>query len=152
MPQFADWVIEGELAAMCRPDPDGLRDLKQAGFGLVINLTEDPEPTIQAAAAGLRAVHMPFPDMTAPTLNQMRDFVATVEHHLRRKQPIAVHCLAGLGRTGTMIACYLVKQGMAPWPAIDEVRRCRRGAIQTFEQEAAVISYARRLRENTPDP
>ncbi|HCA46062.1 MAG TPA: protein-tyrosine-phosphatase, partial [Armatimonadetes bacterium] len=50
----------------------------------------------------------------------------------------SVHCMAGLGRTGTMIACYLVSQGMPAEEAIAEVRRARPGSIQTEQQEQAV--------------
>ena len=65
---------------------------------------------------------------------------------------MAVHCLAGLGRTGAMVACYLVKTGMMPWQAIDEVRKRRKASIQVADQETAVVRYARWLWEQTGVP
>jgi protein tyrosine phosphatase len=58
---------------------------------------------------------------------------------------VAVHCGAGLGRSGTPIAAYLVSQGAAPDDAIALVRARRPGSIETAEQEVAVHEFARRL-------
>ncbi|NWX94692.1 DUS23 phosphatase, partial [Nothoprocta ornata] len=50
--------------------------------------------------------------------------------------------LLGNGRTGTMLACYLVKtQKLSGIDAIQEIRRLRPGAIETHEQEKAVIQF-----------
>ena len=58
---------------------------------------------------------------------------------------MAVHCGAGLGRSGTLIAAYLVSQGAAPDDAMAQVRSARPGSIETLEQEAAVHEFARHL-------
>ncbi len=149
LPESADWILDGQLAAMPLPSREELQQLQRAGFGLVVNLTEKPGPTVMAAAAGLKGAHIPFEDLSAPTLEQMQDFVATVARYLDLGRPVMVHCMGGRGRTGTMIAAYLVYRGMKPWAAIDEVRRRRRGAIETQEQESAVVAYARLLRRDS---
>ena len=77
----------------------------------------------------------------------LEEFVAAVEGALRKRRPVMVHCMGGRGRTGTLIACYLVSRGMKPWASIAEVRKRRRGSIETREQEEAVVSYARYLSE-----
>ncbi len=146
LPPSADWILDGQIAALPLPHTADLQRLKRSGFGLVVNLTEDPGPTRRAAAEGLKAMHAPVPDFEAPELGQIEAFVEAVERSLAHGRPVAVHCVGGLGRTGTMIAAYLVKTGMAPWDALDWVRARRPGAIETTEQEAAVIAYARHLR------
>jgi atypical dual specificity phosphatase len=146
LPGCADWIVEGQIAALPVPSREEMRQLREAGFGLVINLTEKPGPTAMAAAEGLTGAHLPLEDMRAPDLEQIQEFVGAVERALASGRPVAVHCMGGLGRTGTLIAAYLVHQGMKPWAAIDEVRRRRPGSIQTEEQEAAVVRYARFLR------
>lgn len=60
---------------------------------------------------------------------------------------MAVHCMLGHGRTGTMLACYLAKaQKMNGSDAIWEIRRLRPGSIETREQEQAVIQFCQRVR------
>jgi atypical dual specificity phosphatase len=58
---------------------------------------------------------------------------------------VAVHCGAGLGRTGTLVACYLVAGGLSAEDAIAKVRRLRPGSIETAEQEAAVRTFEGRI-------
>ena len=59
---------------------------------------------------------------------------------------VAVHCGAGLGRTGTVVAAYFVTRGLGPREAIVKVRDLRPGSIETVEQERAVEAFARRLK------
>ena len=142
LPACADWIVKGRIAALPMPSRQEMRALREAGFGLVVNLTEKPGPTAMADAEGLRGVHLPLQDMQPPDQEQIAEFVALVRRALRSERPVAVHCMGGLGRTGTMIACYLVAEGMKPWAAMDHVRERRPGSIQTEEQEEAVVRYA----------
>ena len=59
---------------------------------------------------------------------------------------VLVHCGAGLGRSGTVAAAFLVREGMEPGAAIERVRALRPFSVETEEQETAVEAYARRLR------
>ncbi|KAG8509908.1 Dual specificity protein phosphatase 23 [Galemys pyrenaicus] len=62
-------------------------------------------------------------------------------------QAVGVHCALGLGRTGTMLACYLVKdRGLAAGDAIAEIRRLRPGSIETYDQEKAVFQFYQRTK------
>ena len=63
-----------------------------------------------------------------------------------RGMGVAVHCGAGLGRTGTVLACWFVHRGQTAQHAIAEVRRLRPGSIETEEQAQAVLQYSRRKR------
>jgi ADP-ribosyl-[dinitrogen reductase] hydrolase len=64
---------------------------------------------------------------------------ATIREALERGEHVVLHCLAGLGRTGTIAARLLVEFGMEPEAAILRVRDARPGSIQTRKQEKYVL-------------
>lgn len=142
LPPSASWIIEGRLAVMEMPCQAEMRALHEAGIELVVNLTSKPGATAMARACGMEGVMLPVEDMTAPTQAQIVQFVRTVAPYVQSNKAVAVHCMGGRGRSGTMAACYLVKTGMDPWEAMREVRRRRPGAIEIPEQETAIVEFA----------
>ena len=141
-----NWLIEGRLAGMARPSSeDAWAALHARGVGAVVSLLEDAPPDELLSRYGLTAVHLPLADFTAPTLPFVEQAVAAIEGFVAEGRPVAVHCGAGLGRTGTILACYLVSQGTPADEAIAAVRSRRPGSIETPEQEAVVALYERRL-------
>jgi atypical dual specificity phosphatase len=112
------------------------------GVHLVISLTESPVDASALEARGMDALHLPIADFQAPTLEQQRELVLAVQARQDAGEVVAIHCLAGLGRTGTMLATWLVHEGADPLSAIDEVRTLRPGSVETYAQEQAVARYA----------
>ena len=73
---------------------------------------------------------MEFPDGSCPDDTVIRDFVAIVESYTSRGQAVAVHCRAGLGRTGTLIGLYIMhKFGFDAKALIAWMRICRPGMV-----------------------
>jgi atypical dual specificity phosphatase len=136
------WVIDGSLAGMARPwvGTDTIEELREHGVGAIVSLTE--EPLADELADHFHYAHIPVPDFHAPSLDQIKFFVETVRDWIRRDMGVAVHCAAGCGRTGTMLACYLVGEGESAREAIRHIRGLRPGSIETDEQERAIRDYA----------
>jgi atypical dual specificity phosphatase len=72
--------------------------------------------------------------MTAPKQHQIEKIIALITISLSYGRPVGVSCSAGLGRTGTILACYLVSRGLDADAAINRVRMKRPGSIETREQ------------------
>jgi len=144
-----DWIIEGELAAFSVFALADLDRLQREGIGAIVSLTEY-FPAELVGASGFKTLHLPIEDMTPPDSRQIEQYVEFVDRMLARSRAVGTHCLAGLGRTGTMIGCYLVSRGASAEDAIIRVREARPGAIQTETQERAIVQWERKLRGNWP--
>ncbi|HLI07924.1 MAG TPA: dual specificity protein phosphatase family protein [Ktedonobacteraceae bacterium] len=143
IPQFT-WVLERELAAMPFPaTEDAYVILWQLGIRAILNLTGyvDDAPGL----SDFTVYHIPIANMKPPTLQQMHQATSMIQASLKSGQPVAVHCEAGLGRTGTIIAAYLTRSGMSAQEAIETIRRLRPGSIETEEQEASIYEYEHHL-------
>ncbi|MFH1568841.1 MAG: dual specificity protein phosphatase family protein [Gemmatimonadota bacterium] len=152
LPNFG-WLLPGELAGMAHPAegrPSGsgggllerrLDELVDEGIGAVVSLTEEPLDRVAMARRSLRYLHLEVADMTAPDADELDRAVGFLDRAREDGLKSVVHCRAGLGRTGTLLACYLVSRGLSPSAAIAEVRRRRPGSVETEAQELAVHKY-----------
>jgi 4-hydroxy-tetrahydrodipicolinate reductase len=139
------WILPGRLAGMAAPRPGAAQRLAEERIRAVLTLTERP-PIDELAAAGIAVRHEPIVDFAAPTAEALERCVAFVRERWARGEAVAVHCHAGVGRTGTVLAACLVAEGARPDDAIAAVRAVRPGSLETPEQEEAVRAFARRLR------
>jgi atypical dual specificity phosphatase len=145
LPNFS-WLFENKLAAMPYPESeDAFTLLYEKGIRAMLNLAERSYSYQTPAKIGILTRHIPVPDFTAPTLQHVEEAVAMISSCLENHMPVAVHCMAGLGRTGTILACHLVATAMPANNAIIRIREWRPGSIETSEQEAVVYEYEQHI-------
>jgi hypothetical protein len=162
------WVEPGQLLAGEYPGKfeeeltrKRLDALIEAGFDTFIDLTNDNETfpyknilLEQARAYHVDAVHHRFPigDFGLPTPETMNAILHKIQESLQAGRKIYLHCWGGIGRTGTTVGCYLVRQGKSAEEALDQLSTWWRGvpksqyhphSPETQEQVNFIRTWAR---------
>ncbi|MFO1539916.1 MAG: ADP-ribosylglycohydrolase family protein [Chloroflexota bacterium] len=141
----------GSGGALLRDPWADVRLLRDAyGVETLVLLPEDAEladrgvPTLAAicAAAGISVLRHPIRDLDVPAdVEGFRALLAEIEGQLRAGRTVAVACVGGLGRTGTVAACLLRATGLDGAAAIDATRAVRPGTVEMPAQEAFVRAW-----------
>ncbi len=142
------WVEPGRLLAGEYPGHPQEHLLKQrligflrAGFDTFIDLTKAGErepyaPTLleEAPLYGLAATHQRFSigDFKTPHPEQMSAILETIQDALEAGRKVYLHCWAGVGRTGTTVGCYLVRQGMSGEGALAHLAKIFKTSTQSL--------------------
>ncbi len=122
---------------------DDIHRLKSLGVGQIISLLEDDYGLESTWANTLKVGYKRFsiPDFGTPGLDVLFSIITAMEECIASGHVVYVHCMMGLGRSGTVVASFLVKEGMKAKDAIKKVRDLRPGSIQTEAQEQLVYLF-----------
>jgi protein-tyrosine phosphatase len=137
------WVAPGQLVAGEYPG-DWIRGLARrklgglldAGVRTFIDLTEDGELTpyddwlakeARARQLDVRYHRHPVRDLDVPTPEGMREILDLIAESIRREAPVYVHCWGGIGRTGTVVCCWLIERGRSGEQALGDIVLLREG-------------------------
>ena len=161
------WLIPGKVLVGEYPgyafDPGtrlNMRRFLKEGVNFFLDLTEENElyPYEQAlqheaAARDLSVTHVrkPIVDRSIPTVAEMHDILNTIDQAIADDRTVYIHCRGGIGRTGTVVGCYLVRHGNTSDEALKEIARLWQnmqkkwrveGSPETDEQVAFIQDWA----------
>ncbi len=151
-PRGFAWLVPGKLAGTPLPgvvnaiDID-LQALKRCGVTVLVSLTEKDVDQVALARNGLRNIHLPVYDREPPTVAQLQMLMLKMKRLLLGGEVLAVHCLAGLGRTGTVLAAWLVFEGITAEESLRRVRSVESQFVQSEPQENILFAYEAMLLE-----
>ena len=113
-----------------------IQSLIRSGVTLVIDLTMPGDSVypyadlLQSEAAEYNTQvtrkNFPIPDYAAPYDKLMSAILDEIDAQIAAGGVLYVHCLAGIGRTGTVVGCYLARHGYAGWAALEHIKQLRK--------------------------
>jgi protein-tyrosine phosphatase len=148
------WIDEGRLLAGPHPfatteapgaDNGVLRALLGERVSLFLDLTHSAElePYEHLLPESVRFLRSPIRDFSIPSSAGLAETLDVIDAELDRGGVVYVHCWAGCGRTGIVVACWLIRHGRSPEDALADVARHRGpGCPQTVEQRLFVLGWS----------
>lgn len=142
------WLREGEIAGTARPglvlDLDlDLIALQRVGISVLVSL-ESEVAAVDAQSLGrfgITGLALPIQDMGVPSLEEADDLCSNITRLIGQGEAVALHCKAGLGRTGTMLVALLISEGMSAREALDVARNIEPRWVQSQEQAEFLLAY-----------
>ncbi len=146
-PRGFTWLERKRIAAMPRPGllrelEHDLLALKKVGITHLVSLEEEinyPQELIDRH--GFTHSHLPTVDMQPPSIAGSLQTISEIKAIIEGGGAVAVHCRAGLGRTGTLLACFLIEAGATVDMAITQVRNRDARMIQSRIQEEFITDF-----------
>ncbi|MDY6979763.1 MAG: ATP-binding cassette domain-containing protein [Pseudomonadota bacterium] len=146
-PRGFSWLMKGQLAGTPMPgivaDVEyDLRALQRVGVKVLVSLTEQPFSADKLGEYDIESMWLKIIDMKAPKFEEAYAMCRRVQDRIASGQPVAYHCKAGLGRTGTMLAAQLVMEGKSALDALESVRKIEPRWVQSEEQVKFIEGFA----------
>ena len=147
-PHRFGWIDE-YVAGSGRPTSfEQVKWVKERGISMIVSLTESPLPNEWVEELKIKYLHFPIKDHSAPSVEVVEKIVKEIMKEVEARGRVLVHCGAGLGRTGVILASYIIaKKIITPEDAIRIIRKMRPGSIEQ-NQEKSIYEFYRRLNQS----
>ena len=154
-PTNFSWVLDGKLAGSGLPMTySQFFWVIKHGIKTIITVREVPLPSNWFTDSinnidrdNVNYLHLRVEDFGSPSIEEIDSTVEYIQHQIDNKRPVMVHCAAGKGRTGTILAAYLLKnENLTAEQAIKKIRNLRPGSIQSNIQEMTISIYENYLK------
>jgi len=145
-PDNFSWIIENKLAGSAIPTSiDEVKWVIDQGVKSIVTVRE--ETLDESWIKDVNYLHILSNDMSVPEFDDLIYAVDFIHRRITNNEPVLVHCLAGMGRTGVILACYLIKyQKMSASEATEKIREERPGSIQSYPQEEIIFRFEKSLK------
>jgi atypical dual specificity phosphatase len=111
--------------------------LAKHGVDSILTLRESPLPNEWFKGLRVEHSHISMADHAPPSPEKLKQAADQINAQLMEGKTVLVHCLAGIGRTGSSIAAYMIfYQGKTAKEAIEELRAIRPGSVERAQEEA----------------
>ena len=147
-PTNFSWVTEGKLAGSGLPiTEDEFRWVVDKGIKSIVSVREVPLPSKWFDGGEIDYLHLMVEDYGAPTMEVLDEAVDYIDKKIGSGKAVLVHCAAGKGRTGALLAAYMIKkENLTAEQAIEKIRLMRPGSVQSVTQETALSMYEKYLK------
>jgi hypothetical protein len=160
LPILDSYVVTERLLAGVYPgaaDADAaerrMRAFAESGIATFVDLTHPADvlaPYDHLLPPDGRRIAHPIVDLGTTTIPHMTRILDDVDSALAHDRAVYVHCWGGIGRTGTVVGCWLVRHGLDECDPLRTIARLRRGvrdawasSPQTAAQRAMVTGWKR---------
>ncbi len=116
--------------------------LAEQGVNIILSLSADSLNKQLAQTHGMEVRHMPVLDFGTPSRDLVNTVFDLISNAIEQTKKVGVHCLFGQGRTGLMLALYMIKfQRLSQKDALAEIKRLRPKSVESVQQHRYVLTF-----------